>query len=385
MLLMANTFIEMDYLSDAWILTLIKELQKESDIKPPLPSSHVKSQLQCIGSELCHPGNQKYKLGWLNQIFLTRKRKRRKDSEQELLKEECQVLKKVRIDEPKFATKTQAMQHKVQNVRTANKMEEIPELPGAIKICISKLREILHGEEELESLDSTLQAHMKEMFELCNPIQLESIFSSLRVQEISPKSLLQLCCILDALTPDLSLSHSLVVASSLFKKKVLSLTLPAPRPLLAALSVFCRKYAHSACSILIGSLTTVDTDSVQTDFLCRMISESLHPDQLHLCFDPLIKMPLSEGSLCVLHTLLERQAAMSHTEFQYLFVSLCHSAEDLSKSVTFAKLMMTIMRRNHNMVTSSHLGPLTNAINCNQTFLKKSLQGALKKLQDNSN
>ncbi|OCT94592.1 hypothetical protein XELAEV_18012273mg [Xenopus laevis] len=77
------------------------------------------------------------------------------------------------------------------------------------------------------------------------------------------------------------------------------------------------------------------------------------------------------------------KAVISCSEFELLLISLCQSADNLSKSVLFSKLLMAIMRKNQSLILPSHLVLLSNAIHCNQTFLKKSLQGAFKRLQQN--
>ncbi|KAM4795278.1 Fanconi anemia group E protein [Rhinophrynus dorsalis] len=372
--------------SDGWLGTLSRLLITNSEIQTPPSSPWVMEKIKFICSELYQTENEHHKLGWLRQPCATMSLKRKELCESEDLEKEEDGPDMKRVCSKGLNIDSQSLDTCVeeQEVKASDKDGMSQELPKNIKLCIPRLRELLHEDMESESWGDAVQENLKELCESCNPEQLQSLLSSLETAQLSPESFLQLCCQLHSLSPDLSYSHSLAVASSLFKEQALSLTSPAPRPLIAALSMFCMKYARSACNTLIGPLLLqAETGSVYTDFLCRMVSECLQPEQLCLCFGPVLEVPLCEGSLSVLHTLLERQVVMSHSEFEHLLLSLCTSAENFSKSMIFSKLLLTIMSRNQSLVLPIHIAPLTNALNSNQTFLKKSLQAALKKVQEN--
>ncbi|KAE8623239.1 hypothetical protein XENTR_v10005550 [Xenopus tropicalis] len=335
---------------DAWLLTLSRELVAETEIQKSPSSPQVMKQLQSVCSELCHFGNEHSKLGWLKQDAKTTKRKWTEDFDESPLKrkEEGPRIKKLCFK--RLTTEDETLStacHK----QTPTKVERTLEIPETFKLHMTRLRELFHVEgESLQSWSDTFHVDLKELCESCSSEQLQSILCSLGVEQLSPQSLLQFCCHLHSLSPDLSFSQSSVLANLLFRKKVLSLTFPAPRPLLAALSMFCMKYARSACNMLIEPLLQADTGALQTDFLCRMITECLQPEQLSLCFGPILKVPLCEGSLSVLYTLLEKQGVISCSEFELLLTSLCQSADNCCKSVQFSKLLMTIMRKNQSLV-----------------------------------
>ncbi|XP_041437963.1 Fanconi anemia group E protein isoform X2 [Xenopus laevis] len=367
---------------DAWLLTLSRMLLAETKIQKSPSSQLIMKPLQ----SLCHFGNERPKLGWLKQDARTTKRTWTEDLDESPLKrkEEGPYINKLCLEIPIMENETPSTACNKQKVKTSVKAERTLQVPETIKLHITRLRELFHVEgESLQSWDDTFHVDLKELCQSCNPEQLQCILSSLGVEQLSSQSLLQFCCQLHSMSPDLSFSQSLVLANLLFRKKVLSLTLSASRPLLAALSMFCMKYARSACNILIEPLLQAETGSLQIDFVCRMMTECLQLEQLSLCFGPILKVPLCEGSLSVLYILLEKQAVISCSEFELLLISLCQSADNLSKSVLFSKLLMAIMRKNQSLILPSHLVLLSNAIHCNQTFLKKSLQGAFKRLQQN--
>ncbi|XP_075470170.1 Fanconi anemia group E protein isoform X1 [Ascaphus truei] len=374
--------------SDPWLLALSRQLLTETEMQTPTPSTLVTESLQILCRGLCWPGRRDTRLGWCTpsptHTTLLRKRKLASEGETLPLAEGGPHVKRVcteglGIDSPSVGTLLEELKEGTEGEEGARE-----ELPEHLKVYIPRLKELLQGDLDSESWDESSQADLQGLCESCDPVQLQSLFFMLGVSQLPPQSLLQLCSRLNALSPDLSYAHSVALANSLFLEQVLSLSSPAPRPLLAALSLFCMKYARSACCALIGPLLHgAETGSAHTDFLCRMVSECLQSEQLSLVFSPVLEVPCCEGSITVLHTLLERQAVPSRSEFNLLLLSLCHSVENFSKSVKFSKLLLTIMTRNQHLVLPSHFGPLINAVNSNETFLKKSLQGALKKMQKN--
>ncbi|CAH2254182.1 Hypothetical predicted protein [Pelobates cultripes] len=371
--------------SDEWLQYLSGCLLRDKEMQISTSSPQVAEQLQFLCKGLCQNRDQYSKLGWFKQNFTSSRHKRKVHCIEDsfLDGDDRPHNKKVCTEELCVTLSNPYISQEEQKVVTEEPEMERQELPEYVKAQIPKLKEILHGDLDTESSNDSFQADLKDLCESCSPEQLQSIFSQLSISQISPQSLLKLCCILHSITPDLSYAHSSALARSLFLEQALSLTAPAPRPILAALSMFCMKYAQAACCILIGPLVLqADTGSVHTDFLGRMVSECLPVEHLPQCFGPVLKIPFCEGSVNVLHMLLEKQVTISRSDFELLLLSMCNAAEMFSKSVMFSKLLLNIMNRNQSMILPSHIGLLANAVNANQTFMKKSLEVVLKKLRD---
>ncbi|XP_044142812.1 Fanconi anemia group E protein [Bufo gargarizans] len=260
---------------------------------------------------------------------------------------------------------------------------ETEDAPASISSIIAHLKQSMHLETDPETLDQEYVSQLRHLCEVCNPLQLRTVLSSVGVAQMSPKSLYHLCSHLDLISPALSYGHAEALADLLFLGQVLLLSAPASRTLTAALTVFCRKYARPACHVLIGSLlATAGTGSVHADFLCRMVSECLESHELHLCFEPIFRSPCSEASVRVLHMLVEKKETLNQSEFDFLLGHLGHAAEDFSKSMTFSKFLLVLLTSKKNLVQLSHIELMTNVINSNQTFMKKSLQNALHRVQE---
>ncbi|XP_053313835.1 Fanconi anemia group E protein [Spea bombifrons] len=383
--LLANAIILMGDCSDAWLHSLSRQLFAETEMLTPSVNQRVMESLHVFCKELKQHTDGHTKLGWYKQSCITAQRKRKASCSEEMLLEgerghsvKRTCTQELYVDLPRLS-----FPQEEQRVLTQDEEVVTEGLPEHLKFLIPRMKEILHGDLDTESWDDSFQADLKKICESCSPVQLQTVFTSLKISQISPQSIMRLCSHLLTLSPDLSYAQSSALAKSIFLEKVLFLTAPAPRPILAALSMFCTKYAQSVCSTLIGPLLLqAENGSVHTDFLCRMMSECFQLEHLPLCFRPVLDVPCSEGSICVLHVLLERQVIMSPSDFELLLLWMCPVAEKFSRSVILSKLLLNIMSQHQSQILSPHLELLTTAVTANQTFLKKSLQGALNRLRE---
>ncbi|MGH0186807.1 UNVERIFIED_CONTAM: hypothetical protein FKN15_022571, partial [Acipenser sinensis] len=116
-------------------------------------------------------------------------------------------------------------------------------------------------------------------------LQVELLCSVLRLSEVPEQVLPQFCTVLLALSPDLSCSTAAELARSLFLSKVLSLTEPASRFLMTAVTSFCSRYPRPSCCSLIGPILHAQfAGSVQMELVCRLIEDCLDPEHYVLVF-----------------------------------------------------------------------------------------------------
>ncbi|KAM3934453.1 Fanconi anemia group E protein [Leptodactylus fuscus] len=358
-------------ISDDWLLYLTNQFLKNSADEICVQRSQVVERVQILCKDLNQTGAEQSKLGQYkpcgNETFL----EDNGGSTSNICTEEIYTISQ---------SHESAEELKTEEAVTPKETEEVPSF---IKGYISKLKHIIYLEMDSETLDQEFLLKLKHICDVCNPLQLKTVFSNVGFAQVSPKCLFQLCIHLDSISPDLSYAHAESLASIFFLERVLSLSAPASRTLTAALSVFCRKYSRPTCNTLISPLLTkAETGSVLADFLCRMISECLEPHELHLCFDPIFKVPCSEVTVSVLHMLVDKKEKLKQSEFELLLKHLGYAAENLSKSVAFSKLLLVLLTSKKNLVQSAHIELLINFIRSNQTFMKKCLQHALRKVQE---
>ncbi|XP_073526749.1 Fanconi anemia group E protein [Phyllobates terribilis] len=378
-------------ISDEWLLYHTHQFLQNSDHETCIHRTQVMGKLQILCQGLGQSGAELPKLGRYHQIWCSSPADcsmMQHKSDTPLEDQRGQILN---ICREELCTNSQS--HKPDDV---GKLEEeaaptdteedssiawIASTQG--KAHISNLKQIVYLEIDTETMDHEYLLKLKNICDACTPLQLQTLFSSVGVTQISPKCLFQLCTYLDYISPDLSYAHAESLASIFFLEQVLSLSAPASRTLTAALTMFCRKYAGPACNTLISPLLAkAETGSAYADFLCRMISECLESHELHLCFDSIFKIPCSEVSVSVLHMLVDKKETLNQSEFDLLLNHICHAAENLSKSKPFSKFLLVLLTSKKNLVEPYHIGLLTNSLNFNQTFLKKSLQNALRKVQE---
>ncbi|XP_071884656.1 Fanconi anemia group E protein isoform X3 [Anas platyrhynchos] len=190
--------------------------------------------------------------------------------------------------------------------------------------------------------------------------------------------LVRFCGWLLALTPDLSYASAAVLAEQLFLKRVLSLTQPPSRHLMAALTSFCSKYSQPFCQVLVAPVLREPGEGVeQTKLLCELVEECLEPDYVRLVLSQVLEVPLSERLLPVVLAVLGRQEALPPELFDLLVLTLCRQAPAFATSLSYAKLVTAVLTMYQSHVTPAHRSRLAAALEGSNAALKKSLQAVL--------
>ncbi|XP_004624511.1 Fanconi anemia group E protein isoform X2 [Octodon degus] len=256
------------------------------------------------------------------------------------------------------------------------------ELPRALQDQVPRLQQLLKTfGEGLEGLEDTPPAELQLLHE-CSPCQVERLCAQLQLPQLSDASLLRLCTWLLALSPGLSISNATVLARSLFLGRILCLTSSASRLLRATLTSFCASHPYPFCSALLGPvLQAPGTGPAQTELLCHLMKdESLEPDARALMLGQILELSWREETFLVLQALLERQVEMTPGKFGVLMEKLCKEGLTATTSMAYAKLMLTVMTKYQASITETQRLGLAVALEPNATFLRKSLQAALRRL-----
>ncbi|NXA53712.1 FANCE protein, partial [Nothocercus julius] len=113
--------------------------------------------------------------------------------------------------------------------------------------------------------------------------QLEGLCSFLQLSSCPEHLLVRFCSWLLALSPDLSYASAAVLAEQLFLARVLALTQPPSRHLMAALASFCSKYARPFCHVLVAPILREPAAvPEQTRLVCELVEECLEPEHVRL-------------------------------------------------------------------------------------------------------
>ncbi|KAK6308481.1 hypothetical protein J4Q44_G00217520 [Coregonus suidteri] len=251
-------------------------------------------------------------------------------------------------------------------------------LPEQVQASIPQIKELLESEVEWDQSSVDVFKVLND----CDPSQVEVLCRMLSLSETPEQTLPQLCsCLLD-LSPDLSHSTAVTLIKSILLGKVLSLSEPASRCLVMAVTSLCSRYPRPTCHALIGPvLEEGQTGSAQAELLIRLIEDCLDPHYRLLMFQMTLKGIWCEGVLSVIHALLDKKLELNEELFTLFTDQLSSQAPHFTKSMKFAKMMLTVLTKYNTHVTMAHKHTLSCCLSSNETFLKKSLQAALKRIK----
>ncbi|XP_072774905.1 Fanconi anemia group E protein isoform X4 [Taeniopygia guttata] len=190
--------------------------------------------------------------------------------------------------------------------------------------------------------------------------------------------LVRFCSWLLALSPDLSYTSAAILAEQLFLRRVLSLTQPPSRHLMAALTSFCSKYSHPFCRVLVAAVLQGPGEGAeQTKLLCELVEECLEPHSVQLVLSQVLEVPLSEKLLPVLQAVLGRQEVLPPELLDLLVLTLCQQAPAFATSLGFAKLVTAVLTACQSQVSPAQRSSLAAVLERSSAALKKSLQAVL--------
>ncbi|XP_038018564.1 Fanconi anemia group E protein [Motacilla alba alba] len=212
----------------------------------------------------------------------------------------------------------------------------------------------------------------------CTPSQLEGLCSFLQLSTCPEPSLVRFCSWLLALSPDLSYSSAAILAQQLFLRRVLALTQPPSRHLMAALTSFCSKYSHPFCRVLVAAVLQGPGEGAeQTKLACELVEECLEPRSVQLVLSHILEVPLSEKLLPVLQAVLGRQEVLPPELLDLLVLTLCQQAPAFATSLNFARLVTAVLTVYQSQVSPAHRSSLAAVLDRSTAALKKSLQAVL--------
>lgn len=250
-------------------------------------------------------------------------------------------------------------------------------LPEHVKASITQIKELLESKMEWDQNSVDVFKVMNE----CDPTQVEVVCGMLRLSEVPEQTLPQLCSALLACSTDLSYSTASTLIKHLLLGKVLSLSEPASRCLVSTVKSLCSRYPRPTCHALIGPvLEEGQIGNAQAELLNRLIEDCFEPHYRLLVFEMTLREVWSEDLITVIHCLLDSKLGLNEELFAHFTEQLNNQAHRFTKSIKFAKMMLTVLTKYYTHVTSSQKQTLSCSLSSNETFLKKSIQAALKKV-----
>ncbi|KFO09202.1 Fanconi anemia group E protein, partial [Balearica regulorum gibbericeps] len=401
--------VEQDSHLDPWVRTLGDLLRQgsrgEECAPPPAPlSSACQQQLMCLCRKIAQnkPEGQR-KLNWcfskqpdaagdvVDSVLQGGKRK--KGSEENLELDEEREGKKLLLEEAAFEPpETQ------EGWDAAGVEEEVPGEPSGDRSAQSLAGDALESSQqdaagesrkisqaELAAEDGVSLQHSElstppelRILNNCCSSQLEGLCCFLQLSTCPEHLLVRFCSWLLDLTPNLSYTSATILAEQLFLQRVLSLTQPPSRHLMAALASFCSKYSQPFCRVLVAAVLREPGEGAeQTKLVCELVEECLEPDCVRLVLSQVLEVSLSEKLLPVMQAVLGRQEVLPPELFDRLVLTLCRQAPAFATSLNYAKLVTAVLTMYQSQVTPAHRSRLAAALDRSNAALKKSLQAVL--------
>uniref|UniRef100_A0A8C3MI01 Fanconi Anaemia group E protein C-terminal domain-containing protein n=1 Tax=Geospiza parvula TaxID=87175 RepID=A0A8C3MI01_GEOPR len=197
------------------------------------------------------------------------------------------------------------------------------------------------------------------------PPQLEGLCSFLQLSTCPEPSLGRFCSWLLPLSPALSHTSAAILAQQLFLRRVLALTQPPSRHLMAALTSFCSKYSHPLCRVLVAAVLQGPGEGVQGCWepwlflggICHLLGAmESSPFPLHCPCSQVLEVPLSEKLLPVLQAVLGRQVLPPEL-LDLLVLTLCQQAPAFATSLNFARLVTAVLTAYQSQVSPARAAP----------------------------
>ncbi|XP_077368348.1 Fanconi anemia group E protein isoform X2 [Festucalex cinctus] len=215
-----------------------------------------------------------------------------------------------------------------------------------MKASVLQIKELLQSQTEWDhrSLD------VFQVLNDCNATQVEVLCCELSLSDIAEQALPQLCGSVVALLPNLSFSTAATFIKALLLQRVLSLSEPASRCLASAVMSLCSCYTRSVCHALIEPLLEQENlGSAQAELLNKLIEGCLDSYYRLLVLQMTLKISWNEMLLSVIHSLLDSKPDMTEELFKQLIEQLVRQAPSFTKSVNFAKMMLTVLTKYGNL------------------------------------
>ncbi|XP_068194863.1 Fanconi anemia group E protein isoform X2 [Antennarius striatus] len=252
-------------------------------------------------------------------------------------------------------------------------------LPQHIQFCALQMKELLDSQTEWDQ--SSKDMFIKVLIE-CDPSQVEELCRILRLSDLPEQTMLKLCTGVLALSPDLGYSTATTLIKSLLLKKVLSLSEPASRCLVTAVTSLCSHCPRSMCQALIRPVLEENTiGNPQVELLNRLIECCLDSHYRLMMLQMTFKLAWSEAVLSIIHSLLDSKPDLGEEMFTEFTEQLIFQGPKFTTSVKFAKILLTFLTKYSSYVTAAQKQPWHNCLMLNETFLKKPLQAALKRIK----
>ena len=245
--------------------------------------------------------------------------------------------------------------------------------------AIGRLKEIWHSATTAE----TCPAQELELLVSLTAEEMESAVQTLELTEMSEASVHTACSHLVSVSELISYSNCVCFLKFALLGKVMTLAQNASRVLESAVTMAANRYPKQFIDSVLVPCVVGSFELPQLDLVARLLKESLSdPNQLYFMNNFIAgqELEINDCKIALVQTLLE--TLNINDEVLVKIVKLFErQATRLAKNLKFGKLLLALVNKHGKLLGGDNLIRLSNIVDKHQTFVKKSIENAIKKLR----
>lgn len=190
------------------------------------------------------------------------------------------------------------------------------------------------------------------------------------------------------INPEPSYQNTNIFALKVILPSLQKISCPVSRLLGNSVMMFCEKFSSIACNLLFQLLINPSLNTFQADFICKVIREKFNNNSKMLLMLLDRNNSMGAGSfywneliVTIVQAIVDSNVISEQETLHTKFVNVLEmNATGMAKSLKFAKLVVSIIRK-YGQLVSTHKQSFITILDRNETFLKKSGMALLKNIK----
>ncbi|XP_038052870.1 Fanconi anemia group E protein-like [Patiria miniata] len=219
--------------------------------------------------------------------------------------------------------------------------------------------------------------------------KMEAVCDILELDSTPAAGLAALAQELSGFSLELGHSSATILARRCFGQQIRDLTQTAPRTLIAAAIGFAKAFPKPLIEgafllALAGDGQVGGSTSHQCDLVVKVLKEALTNESRVYLLSKLLSIQTlqwSDDLTGLFQTALACKLELDNHTLEMFVTALEHHGSSRSSCAKFAKLLLAVINRFSKQISAAGLAALQRLADANQTFLKKALLGAIKRVK----
>ena len=245
--------------------------------------------------------------------------------------------------------------------------------------AIGRLKEIWHSANTSE----TCPAQELESLVSLTSEEMETAVKKLELTEMNENSVLTACSHLASVSELISYGNCVCFLRFALCEKVVTLTQNASRVLVSAVTMVANRYPKQLIDSVLVRCVVGSFDSPHLDLVTRLLKESFNEGtQLYFMksFIADQELEINDSKIALIQTLLET-TNIDPEIIEKILNLFERQTSKLAKNLKFGKLLLAVVTKHGKLLRGENLIKFSSIVDKHQTFVKKSVENAVKKLK----